>query len=102
MNPIKSWGEPYIAGMEHSSDANCSNPSCDWKLTKWSHIDGSALPQGWCTYIIGFSIEVPRSMRSSKVGGLIIECPKCFTKYFYHVRIDSIEMCKIKGKWPTD
>lgn len=76
---LKSWGYEYNSSLQHSSDAHCPNPECNWQLQNMES------PMGWNQHIVGFSIEAPTSGRQGRIGAFIVECPSCFERYFFTV-----------------
>lgn len=76
---FKSWGvNIYNNGVRYSKGLNC--PQCGWDW--WDE-----LPEESGKYIVGFSIN-PLFLSFSTdhmVGALIIECPRCFPKFWFHV-----------------
>jgi hypothetical protein len=99
MPELKSWGERYDSSFEHSADTHC--PSCFHQLLGWGK-DHQLLPQGYVTFLIGFSIDCPNSGREGRIGAFIVECQGCFEKYWFHASKQQIETCKKLGKWPKD
>lgn len=74
---FQSWGEPWNQSIRHSTDWNCDK--CNW-----SFLDQHPLPQ--IQYVVGFSTNIPiPSHQHDVVGILIVECPNCFSKFFFHL-----------------
>jgi hypothetical protein len=91
---LESWGESFSNDFGHSPGTNC--PNCYWQL------NGMGFPQGLFTFIVGFTTDGPISTREGVVGIFIVECQKCFEKYWFHARSGHIEACKRVGRWPKD
>ncbi len=98
MVELRSWGEAYNPSFEHSEDTHC--PYCYWRLSGLG--EKGLLPQGYFTYVVGFSLDAPPSSRQTIVGAFIVSCPACFEKYWFHAGMKHIEICKAVGKWPKD
>ena len=98
---LRSWGESYTQAVEHSASSHC--PKCYWAPhSQIKPIRGRGIiNHGWFAHILGFSLETPGSCREGRMGSFIIECPNCFTKYFFHASLDSIRFCKESGWWPA-
>ncbi len=69
-----SWGL-FEESANRSRDWGC--PNCDWRDL------GTVLFR----QVVGFRAHTPYedSLGTVKMGLLIIECPRCFEKYFFHV-----------------
>lgn len=91
---LRSWGESFNQALGHSPDTNC--PHCYWQL------NGIGLPQGIFTFIVGFTTDGPVSGRGGIAGIFIVECQKCFEKYWFHAGAGHIETCKRVGRWPNE
>lgn len=87
---IRSWGVLWHPGIPLAKNYYCPDPDCDWDSNP------PTLEERLANYkhIVGFSTDVPsrNKARESKgmenkiidIGGLIFECPHCFTLFWYH------------------
>jgi hypothetical protein len=94
MPELKSWGERYYEDMDHSDNTHCPNGECTWEL------NGMGRSAGYFEFIIGFSVEAPGSNRADRIASFIVECPVCFTKYYFHTTQRAVDRCKELGRWP--
>ncbi|NTU69520.1 hypothetical protein HGB13_01655 [bacterium] len=97
---LRSWGRMWTPDMPYRPDFHC--PECNWDSAPVDFATRIAFYQ----FIVGFSDGVPsrNSQREASVkdiGGLIFECPECFTTFWYHAfesMLDRyIENCPL---WP--
>ena len=112
---LRKWGNVPQSAV-YVIDFYCSNQVCGVKLFDF---DCSG-EEGWFKYVIGFDpnfrgnsfrkIDDPRwfsysagSRNNLVVGGVVVECPQCFEKYWFHITLGSYEVgkrhCK---KWPKE
>lgn len=79
---LKSWGVPYTPAIRHSIDFCCLE--CDWSYSFHRH--------NRYNQIIGFSKNVPPTITQIRMaGGIIIECPKCFSIFWIHLQEEMAE-----------
>ena len=85
---IKPWGQVYHSGIKYSDDWNC--PSGDWG---WLQSFDLLFPNDRYKNVIGFSPNQPFLTHhiEGSVGIAILECPKCFEKFWFHISTDKIE-----------
>ncbi len=97
-NLPKTWGVSYQHGnpdVPHSWDYECLE-------CKWSYFSAESFDQ-----IVGFHLlsepEYGITTSYKKIGIFIIECPKCFSKFWIHATEDIMEYA-IHGcqKWPKE
>lgn len=91
MERFRSWGVRWDPSIQHTRDLCC--PFCDWNPGFEMKTRGP--------YVVGFDTDVPRSPLSGVIGGFILECPKCFEKFWHHVFPVSVELLMlIRGALP--
>ena len=91
MSEFKSWGERYSPSLYHAMDLACE---CGhWGFDFIMKID----------QVVGFSLDGPPSSSGLDIGIVIVECPLCFSKFWFHVReILADKMRHFCSKWPKD
>ncbi len=73
----KTWGVRYNQDFPYSKDWRC-------RECGWSFFDEDTEKSGPC--VVGFSTDYTvHSSQFGVAGVLIVECPKCFSKFFFHV-----------------
>ncbi|MBI4120089.1 MAG: hypothetical protein HY454_01350 [Parcubacteria group bacterium] len=90
---LRSWGVSLTEDIPKSMDYECLD--CGWGC--WIT---DAWKNGWA---IGFDSDLSRGRVSTKdyvVGQLIIECPKCFSKFWFHITERNVQNMKRLGLWP--
>lgn len=99
--PYKAWGEPYKPGFEESRAGNgsCPDPSCWEQYDTWYDS-----PLDYWQHVVGFSPEQPitSARKDVCIGILIVECPGCYKKYWFHAVERDREIGMQLGKWPKD
>ncbi|MCC6934621.1 MAG: hypothetical protein IT406_02975 [Candidatus Yanofskybacteria bacterium] len=73
---MQSFGVAYSPGIKYARDWAC--PECGWEyeLGEFDEED---------PYVVGFSPEQPWPSRTPDTTGiLIIECPRDFTRFWFH------------------
>jgi hypothetical protein len=94
--PPSSWGVTWTYAIPHSIDHDCEG------CGKWSFSGGA---QEDINRIVGFEYAPEPGFMSEKVGKLIVECPKCGSKFWWHIRIDTVTVLRDRGlcpQWPID
>lgn len=102
---LKSWGDGR-GGLDdsvvRSVDLDC--PNCNWSPMACYKTTG----EPWHRHIVGFTTDCPPSQTlalkmfgfgydvKERLGAVIIECPQCFSKFWFHLTEDGLEYCK---KW---
>ncbi len=88
--PLPNWGV-LLGGVYYSPSLSC--PNCGWG-EEYRGFDVIV------EHIIGLSHDCPMSRggdwQDVDVGALIFECPRCFTKFWFHARGLSIIMVVAK------
>ncbi|MBI2454355.1 MAG: hypothetical protein HYV54_02185 [Parcubacteria group bacterium] len=90
-----SWGVKYSSDIPHSADLRCLE--CRWSLAR---VESSE------RFIVGFStdgslMKIPFFGVGKIVGGIIIECPECFSKFWFHVSEDLADIFRMTlPQWP--
>ncbi len=75
----QSWGVFYTSEIPQSKDWRCLE--CGWSFYDYEPTLDKY------RFVVGFSTEMPcYSTQYGIVGILIVECPKCFSKFFFHVQ----------------
>lgn len=70
-------------GVRYSAGWECYG--CGWDLTKFEI-------EEWKQFVVGFSKKVPEKplilipeMPRDYIGGIVIECPQCSKRFWFHV-----------------
>lgn len=84
---VNQWGERYNTSQPYALDHDC--PNCEWR---------PKFPDVYSKFATGFDPNCPPSKRENWCGAMVIECPECFTKYWFHVNEDLLEGAK--GLYP--
>lgn len=95
---LRSWGvqyQPNDIDIPHSYDYQCLK--CGWNYFSVKNYDN----------IVGFhKLDVPQYgilLGLKKIGILIIECPKCFSRFWIHIMESSAEfIMENSSDWPED
>lgn len=112
---LRKWGDvPQFA--KFTPGYCCTNRDCRWNIFN-SDCTGE---EGWFKYMIGFDPDFrassPRKIDDADwraycgdnrhnmvVGGVVVECPECFEKYWFHITLASYEAGKrVCKKWPKE
>ncbi len=93
MATYRSWGEMY-QDQAYARDWQC--PHCGWAWMEDSE---------YLKYVVGFATELGRPPAfigaSSRVGGVIVECKRCFQKFWCHVIETMVQTMAIDDdRWP--
>jgi hypothetical protein len=89
--PLRSWGVSYQGDYVHSPGYDC--PHCHWK-DQWANLRIKTL----VPYIVGFDATLTKGAKLP--GAFIIECPKCFEKFWFHAAAPSVDLLKLMDAWP--
>jgi hypothetical protein len=80
--PLRSWGVVYQSGIRRSNDHECQN--CEKSLFGSDHLVGfDYSPEG-----------------SEKIGKLIVECPDCGERFWWHIRTEHLTDYMQLPQWP--
>ncbi len=93
----KSWGVGVYAGeVKYAVGLDCRE--CGWDVC-WK----GAL-EDFAEYIVGFSISPPfHNCMETDVGVLIVECPQCFSRFWFLVRQEAAKRLRLAcSRWPKD
>ncbi len=111
---FKDWGVPYDSSIKRGDGSTC--PVCDWDLVDFS--SGHMVMHYQA--IVGFTTHQPARTASAlilalaeadgidvksseRIGIVIIECQRCFNKYWHHTTTSGYESKKtICPQWPKD
>lgn len=75
---FRSWGVTFSTSIiPYAANLACQN------CGKYNFLD----PRGHYEQIVGFSLGDPWS--KGNIGVIILECPFCFEKFWFHVRSES-------------
>lgn len=90
---LKSWGVNYSQAVNYIQSYVCSD--CDFDYLNFQR-------GGYYKHIVGFSPDPPfQPVNSNSVGLVIVECPNCFTKCWFHIDKIGLSLCKDKClNWP--
>ena len=88
----KSWGEQYNNNFPYAPVHECPNEGCDFK--EWA--------DKLYEYLIGFQLERREPKNGLiRMGKGIFECPKCFTKFWFHLFEENIRyIIRHCPNWP--
>ena len=90
---LRSWGVTWSPDIKYSPNYRC--PNCDE-----SYMSDRRREE----YIIGFSVDQPfvsSQMINTVIGILIIECPGCFSKFWFHLIDLQLDRCvRLCPRWP--
>lgn len=97
MKQIRSWGVIWSEAIPRAGDWRCQNSECRWDFNAE---DDSA------QYVVGFTTDgaYPSSLGGEmRVGRIIIECPDCFEKFYFHVTADTVDSIRDNcAVWPKE
>jgi hypothetical protein len=82
----KAWGIAYNPAFQRAPDYQCQN--CGWEFV-------SPYIRREITFaaMVGFSPDMPTHPNKPKcVGILILECPDCFEKFWFHTTKEWLEL----------
>jgi len=90
-----AWGEKYHPDIKYSSSWGCP-------CGKWGWFTGFIKdnPYG---HVVGFSPEqpFPTHHEEGSAGIIILECPRCFKKFWFHITLEHARYCmKLCPQWP--
>ncbi len=99
---LRSWGVVYQNGMPYSAEYECLE--CGWGWIRPEGFKGIADLKERYQSLVGFSTAViGNSVKSHVVGIFIIECPKCFQKFWFHCTQKNTEAAReLCGSWPKN
>ena len=83
MNTETSWGIP--ANRSHSAGLACTEPGCKF--------GGPSAMVEQCRHAVGFDKDKARDSDwggTRLIGALVIQCPHCFTYYWFHITEDLV------------
>lgn len=89
---FRSWGECWSDAYPWAEDWRC--PNCRWAY--------HSVYEKSC--VIGFKSELSRgAFGSKKIGTVTVECPNCFTKFWFHVDECSVIPIRMNcPNWPKE
>jgi hypothetical protein len=78
MSAWEAWGEPYNPSIPRGPDYDCQ--ACGWDFMSFD-----VRSEQQKEAIVGFSPNMPvYSNKPFAVGIFIVECPRCFEKFWFH------------------
>lgn len=93
---FRSFGiSVYHLGVEYSAGWICDE--CDWQIEKFKFVE-------WRKFVVGFSRNAPKNPDRPEtpdelktpdneyIGGIVIECPRCSRKFWFHVTLMCMKM----------
>jgi len=92
---LESWGFNAIEAIPYSENWNCPHKLCEHKWPndrekRWQHV-------------AGFHYHPFHKLGRDFAGEVIIECPSCGRKYWFHVdRLLVAMISKISASWPPE
>ncbi len=98
---LRSWGIVYQNDITYSAEYECLECGWEWIDPKRSTLE--AIKERYKA-LVGFSTSVVTgSVKSHVVGIFIIECPKCFSKFWFHCTEGNVDLAKkFCESWPKD
>jgi hypothetical protein len=98
---IRSWGYSFnkVYDEQHSKSLCCKN--CDWDLTDQEDEIRAKTAIGFSSYMPDEYLG-PNCDNSEKIGVFIVECPKCFSVFWFHTSLGSyrnLEECGLGEKY---
>ncbi len=91
MSELKSWGVVWTEAIPYSARWECKNPECYWRPT---------LGMRLYDHMVGFAHEPIVKRDQSIAGKMIVECPRCFEKFWFHVHDMNVEDMMVSKNWP--
>lgn len=85
---MDAWGEQWHPGISRSKDWICDN--CNWS---WMRANSDTQDQ--C--IVGWNPDPPMPSNTRGAGMVIVECPKCFEKFWFHLEPICLECAEENG-----
>jgi hypothetical protein len=84
---FESWGiQVGHPGVAYSRGWDCTE--CKWRIENYRMIE-------WQQFAVGFSKDVPenpdRSTETKMAGGIVIQCPRCSKKFWFHISLELME-----------
>jgi hypothetical protein len=93
MGKYKSWGVHFTNDIDYAGNFRCQE--CDWPGSSacWHKTD---------KHIIGFSKDFNPTDSMQKFGKLIIKCPRCHEKFWFHINGYVADSLIDEGLWKGD
>lgn len=85
------WGVSWSQAFYYSADYVCQ---CGWNFM------GVGLHK--VQHIVGFSRSCPISGSKPSAGVVIVECPHCFEKFWFHAGISWLRVIMKSKHWPKN
>ncbi len=92
MSKRVGWGTFYTPDIRYAGGWQCLDCNYDFGYPNSVKV------------VIGFSTDSPKFTGNDKmVGIVIVECPKCFEKFWFHITEDLYEcLQELAPNWPKD
>ena len=84
---IKSWGVALNDSIPRAAGWDCQNKDCGWKC--------AVLYRYWYDNIVGYEHD-----SCTGEGKVIIECPCCFEKFWFHFDAKECHLPQKCPNWP--
>ncbi len=96
MPELVPWGIDISPDIPKSLDLGC-------RFCPWSIFRAELERDDWRKYVVGFNPHPPVSHCKdlNMVGAFVIECPKCFSRFWFHVTETNYRLAEgICPNWP--
>lgn len=93
MPELKSWGVVWTEAIPYSARWECKNPECYWRPT---------MGLKFYDHMVGFAHEPFIRRDKQIVGKMIIECPRCFSTFWFHMHEENAEDMMNSKNWPKE
>lgn len=85
---MDAWGEQWHEDIRHAKDFSCRG--CGWRWMR-------APIEEQYTCVAGWNPRPPSPSRVGNRGMVIIECPICFEKFWFHLDLVCLENAEMMG-----
>lgn len=94
--PMVDWGtQPDTDGVTHSTGLNC-------RECGWSAVEQGRQPRLLAQQVAGFKSIAPIPGNRGRSHAIVIECPKCFSRFWYHcATLYATILAEHSQEWPT-
>lgn len=96
MKTSKSWGVSPLKAEISRTDYKCPGKDCGWSI----------MSTGSKKHAVGYSTDPPYPSRAGgkePKGCLVLECPHCFTRFWFHIDLARINLWQTNCEnWPEE
>lgn len=93
---FKTWGDVWSPSMFHARDYHCV---CGWRSDALGGGIADLPAQELSTVLRGFSKGGSHN-RLGFLGMIVLECPRCFEKFWFHITEYTVYAFEARGVWP--